>query len=537
MKTNLFLFAALTAAFLSVASFAAAQVTIGGSDLPKAGTIVDLNPQNGVKGGLALSNVSLTDLEKIPVGDNLFPGIDGTNDNVNSNLTGAIVWNTNDNLLINGDGLYLWDGNKWNYIGGSDGLPTPLAAVIIMPDTDNGTHYGSITFTITKPADERWGGSYWSSLSSANITAYRNNIEIPTVEADFKPGGSDDYTYTISSATDVNQPNTYIVVSGKVNGVDITTATSGNVTLKNTVIENTLTLAGIWCFNVADANTKLGSLNSYDYTISGTVTDGSISSVVWSYTETSTVKTFTPDGSGAGSKVSVTYDDYNKISAGTTVTITATVKLTGNDGSINTVTLTRTVKCQGTYCCKGLLVPNGAYNQHTDYDIVHTNVSDDSQRLHVLSNWTSGKAGKDLCYYYRDASTGIMTGTAAGTICTGTGVDATDKSAGGWRLPNIAELAVLGIVVSTSGEGGVVNKGIGNQSEVTAKADDYLPAESTTIEGTVKNLLINRHWSSTKRNSGACWLWLYEPTNRRPGYLSCDNTTYQHHVRCVRTME
>ncbi|MDR1591357.1 MAG: hypothetical protein LBS16_00510, partial [Prevotellaceae bacterium] len=84
MKTNLFLFAALAAAFLSVAPFMAAQVTIGGSDLPKAGTILDLNPQNGVKGGLALSNVYLDKLTYIPTGTNLFPDIiAGTNDDVN----------------------------------------------------------------------------------------------------------------------------------------------------------------------------------------------------------------------------------------------------------------------------------------------------------------------------------------------------------------------------------------------------------------------------------------------------------------------
>ncbi|MDR1591640.1 MAG: hypothetical protein LBS16_01975 [Prevotellaceae bacterium] len=126
MKTNLFLFAARTAAFLSVTSFSAAQVTIGGSDAPKAGAILDLN--STTKGGLVLSNVSLIDLEKIPTGTNLFPGIDGTNNNVNTDFTGAIVYNTNDHLVPNGDGLYLWDGNKWNYAGGSDGfvsIPAP----------------------------------------------------------------------------------------------------------------------------------------------------------------------------------------------------------------------------------------------------------------------------------------------------------------------------------------------------------------------------------------------------------------------------
>ncbi|MDR1591275.1 MAG: fibrobacter succinogenes major paralogous domain-containing protein [Prevotellaceae bacterium] len=127
MKTNNFLFSVLFAGLLSGTSFSAAQVTIGGSDLPKAGAIVDLNPQNGVKGGLALSSVSIIDLDKIPVGTNLFSGISvGVNDDVNIELTGAIVYNNYEGLQLApqlagvakfGKGIYVWNGNQWNKIG------------------------------------------------------------------------------------------------------------------------------------------------------------------------------------------------------------------------------------------------------------------------------------------------------------------------------------------------------------------------------------------------------------------------------------
>ncbi|MDR1592523.1 MAG: hypothetical protein LBS16_06545 [Prevotellaceae bacterium] len=131
MKTNQFLFAALTAAFLSVASFSAAQVTIGGSDLPKAGTIVDLNPQNGVKGGLALSNVYLTRQTHIPVGANLFPGIThGTNDDVNPALAGTIIYNTNADF---GLGVFVWDGDIWQPVGAhiyTTTIPAPTCSSI-----------------------------------------------------------------------------------------------------------------------------------------------------------------------------------------------------------------------------------------------------------------------------------------------------------------------------------------------------------------------------------------------------------------------
>ncbi|MDR1591535.1 MAG: fibrobacter succinogenes major paralogous domain-containing protein [Prevotellaceae bacterium] len=117
MKTNQFLFAALTAAFLSVASFSASQVTIGGGDAPKAGVVLDLN--STTKGGLLLSNVELTALDVIPT---TFPNASAISQTEKQALAGMVVYNTFDYLEPNGDGLYVWDGNKWNYIGGSDGM-------------------------------------------------------------------------------------------------------------------------------------------------------------------------------------------------------------------------------------------------------------------------------------------------------------------------------------------------------------------------------------------------------------------------------
>ncbi|MDR1591929.1 MAG: DUF1566 domain-containing protein [Prevotellaceae bacterium] len=112
--------------------------------------------------------------------------------------------------------------------------------------------------------------------------------------------------------------------------------------------------------------------------------------------------------------------------------------------------------------------------------------------------------------------------------------DGTDRTAGEWRVPNIAELAVIGKVVSTSGTGGVVNYGIGNQSVITANADVYLPAGSTTIEGTVVNLNFDLYWSTTTY-CGVCGLWCYANNMRRPGCHNCSQ--FYHPVRCVRTME
>jgi hypothetical protein len=233
MKTNYFFFAALFAAFLGVAPLAA-QVTIGGGDAPKAGTILDLNSASGNKGGLVLSNVELTSLNDIPI---TFPNAGSLTPEDKGKLAGMIVWNSNDYLQpLNdgdpaGDGLYLWDGNGWNYIGGSDGQYTlsPLSAVGIVPETENGGLYvGGVTFRITRPAD--WTDAYWAALSADNITAYRNNAQITTDPASFKADGAD-YIYTIYSSTTANEPNTYIEVSGDVNQKSMETKTSEKITL------------------------------------------------------------------------------------------------------------------------------------------------------------------------------------------------------------------------------------------------------------------------------------------------------------------
>ncbi|MDR1591283.1 MAG: hypothetical protein LBS16_00105, partial [Prevotellaceae bacterium] len=125
MKTNQFIFAVLVAAFLSGATFSAAQVTIGGGDPPKAGAVLDLNSSSGDKGGLLLSNVRITDLNAIPYGVNVFPGIDASNhDTKKGDLAGIMVYNTKKNLEPNGGGIYIWNGSKWYYIGGGKGIAT-----------------------------------------------------------------------------------------------------------------------------------------------------------------------------------------------------------------------------------------------------------------------------------------------------------------------------------------------------------------------------------------------------------------------------
>ncbi|MDR1591837.1 MAG: hypothetical protein LBS16_03010 [Prevotellaceae bacterium] len=138
MKKN-FLFASV-AIYLSIVSYSTAQVTIGGKNPPKPGTILDLNSADGIRGGLLPSHVKITDLKRIP---KIFGGvtIDSVKQDVNHELTGMIVYNTNSNL-DDGKGLYLWDGDNWCYVGGGLGFSAPVVEVTHCP----GMFVPSVTF-------------------------------------------------------------------------------------------------------------------------------------------------------------------------------------------------------------------------------------------------------------------------------------------------------------------------------------------------------------------------------------------------------
>jgi hypothetical protein len=112
MKTiQLFLFSALL--FFFCASLPA-QVTIGSTDDPKPGALLDLN--SDAKGGLLLSNVTITDLEKIPIGNNVFSGITAADADENIALRGTIVYNDGQGTTVPA-GIYVWNGYYWTKNG------------------------------------------------------------------------------------------------------------------------------------------------------------------------------------------------------------------------------------------------------------------------------------------------------------------------------------------------------------------------------------------------------------------------------------
>ena len=100
-----------------------AQVTIGATEPPVAGALLDLKETGTTNKGLGMPRVRLTSLT-IPSNQTLAQTIDGnaTTDNWDKDdHIGLTVYNTN--VCIDGnavpDGLYVWDGDQWQYLGAS----------------------------------------------------------------------------------------------------------------------------------------------------------------------------------------------------------------------------------------------------------------------------------------------------------------------------------------------------------------------------------------------------------------------------------
>jgi uncharacterized protein (TIGR02145 family) len=108
MRTiNLFLFSAL---LFFACTNVLAQVTIGGLTKPASGALLDLNSTN--RGGLVLSNVTITDLEKIPFGNNVFSGVTAADADENIALRGIMVYNDGHRTAVPA-GIYVWNGYCW----------------------------------------------------------------------------------------------------------------------------------------------------------------------------------------------------------------------------------------------------------------------------------------------------------------------------------------------------------------------------------------------------------------------------------------
>jgi uncharacterized protein (TIGR02145 family) len=146
-----------------------AQVTIGGLTAPATGAVLDLN--STAKGGLVLSNVSLTSLNDIPQS---LPGVTSANyhtDAVKSGFSGAIVYHTGGNGIP--AGIYVWNGDLWTPAGGDP----------ILYDAQGND------YSIAKFGDAGWWMT--QNLRSTDVTYITHINGTPTTENLAKRGGMD----------------------------------------------------------------------------------------------------------------------------------------------------------------------------------------------------------------------------------------------------------------------------------------------------------------------------------------------------------
>jgi hypothetical protein len=174
MKTvKLLLLSALV--FLTCASLYA-QVTIGGTEIPKSGAILDLN--STAKGGLVLSNVLLAGLSEIP---SSFPGV-GSADigTLKAGLTGSVIYNTNPDFCT---GVHLWNGQHWGRITAETPVPTP-GTLSIISNTDDLFGGAEVEFTAASGAKiYRWYASI-----NGDPYEYLGITTVPTFSDIFPPG-------------------------------------------------------------------------------------------------------------------------------------------------------------------------------------------------------------------------------------------------------------------------------------------------------------------------------------------------------------
>lgn len=128
IKYCIYIFLSLAFFFLHLSM--KAQVTIGSTQKPVSGALLDLKQENDGSSskGLLLPRVALTDSK------NLFPMLTGNESDYSiqkTNHTGLIVFNTNQCFSNTGrdQGIYVWDGNEW-------GSLEVRAQVIQSPDVD-----------------------------------------------------------------------------------------------------------------------------------------------------------------------------------------------------------------------------------------------------------------------------------------------------------------------------------------------------------------------------------------------------------------
>jgi uncharacterized protein (TIGR02145 family) len=426
MKTkHLFLLPAL--AFLACDNLQA-QITIGGLTDPKAGAVLDLNSIGGVKGGLLLSNVNLTNLNDIPVD---FIGVSGVVDLVDmkTKFRGAIVYNTNADT---GVGVYVWSGSKWQ----SMKCMTVPELATLGAITGTATVCSGVT-DLTYSVPELTGATdyEWDVPGDWEITDGANSNQITVTSG---TGGGQISVLAKNSCGNSAEQTLTVTVNNK--------ATPGTITLSKTIINAGGTFT-------AEIEPVMGAM-----------------SYVWDLSDSNGGLT----GSSTGTSITITGKTAGTYSAGTIKVATSNGCGDSSPSSSPTVTV----------IAPGIqIIKDSQNNEYTTYDF-GTAGTWMTQNLRSTETVQGGVMKTVPYYYYNGMGTGNMTNTplyshpyknpsilttnpeyglfytwAAANI----GVSAEDTNTNpvnrqgicptGWHLPNETEWSELAAVISASALG------------------------------------------------------------------------------------
>ncbi|MDR2086251.1 MAG: DUF1566 domain-containing protein [Dysgonamonadaceae bacterium] len=492
---------------------------------PAKGALLDLNKT--VKGGLALSNVTLEDLYTIPATFSGMTPAPADLGAVKSNFRGAIVYHTGGyGIPI---GVYVWNGTNWTFF---DENCTPLTALTLTASTLLVKTGDPITFSVASGASERCaeGEEYdWKVNSVSSQTSVYPESSWTT---SFSPAG----TYTVK----VDASDHYAdYTSAKATSNEVTVYVTDGGAVPAELIDGKYSINGTPCYDVnlfGDLTKTYTFTYDSDYSELTVLNPGGIIAGVSQPVPTHNT------GSGSIAFTITFVPDVKEQVLANSAPLSVKLLVAYKNNNLENKIASLNLKAQDGECCPGVIIPGGVhvYDTNTDPAAEVVRAIGDGTRYENLlgTNVYGGNAisapyfsklypAKDLCVYYRDASSNRDWASAI-SYCSSANpvaIDAEDATMGGWRSPNIAELGYISRFAVANAVNGA---SIQFDQLTSVEGADY----RTVNMAARKTGSSYDYWSSTAFDSG------------RGIFLMFDGAgTYWHNkgtaqvFRCVRTMD
>jgi hypothetical protein len=523
-----------------------AQVTIGGLENPKTGAILDLN--STAKGGLLLSNVTITDPEFIPYDTNVFPGIDASGSDVNPGMCGAMVYNTGQGTTVPA-GIYIWNGCRWTTDGNASISLTATPSYSVPATVGS-----SVTLGITASGCPAFLYQWYEGADVNSGTAIPGETGATYSTPTTLTEGTHRYYCTVSSSANPSKATSEIfTVNIMVNPAPVYHTTKGHFTGKR-------------CFDIAysDADGNCGafgpgSLRAEKKTVfSDRTVQDNMTLPAPPYTGVQ-VYTFRLEGTMASNvrfaytdetmlvidsiaPVSTTYSGQYVTEAKIAVYYKASLdkELKGRTnaralhaklyvifldryGTGQEEKLELDIMLQDCSCCDGAWITGGAWDYYlkTLRANEYQEIPDANNNLNLY--FTPAAVG-DLCWYKKDGTISSLY-IAINNCMNGSNADGDPD--GGWRIPNIKELNYLYRQLPGTGD---VKTGEGSVPFFFGNSPDAAPLFNNGNNNNYSNNSFNSYWSINDFSNN---IWSTDFGNGRQWLIG---ESLPVNVRCVRRL-